>query len=82
MPRASLTHRVMFLVAWMFFLALVPAAASAQTAWTATSPYPSGGKGNSCVVASGYVYCVGGTVDNKTWYAPISSLGLVGIPVL
>jgi hypothetical protein len=55
------------------------------TSWTPdTNLYPQTIYGQSCVASSGYVYCVGGTYDdsgddvNASYYAPLSSNGVVG----
>lgn len=48
--------------------------------WTATTPYPTGVNGQSCVLASQYIYCVGGQTATNTgtdvYSAPVSSSGI------
>jgi|GEM_PF-1850962 hypothetical protein len=48
--------------------------------WAPTTDYPHFVGGQSCVASSGYIYCVGGhlneTVSDLTYYAPISSNGV------
>lgn len=44
--------------------------------WNATIPYPGSYPPSSCVIASGYIYCVGGN-GNSTFFAPISE-GAIG----
>ena len=55
------------------------------TSWTLDSnPYPQSIYGQSCVASSRYVYCVGGTYDDKgddvnaSYYASVTSNGVVG----
>ncbi len=55
------------------------------TSWTIDSiPYSQTIYGQSCVANTGFVYCVGGTYDdagddvNASYYAPLSSNGVVG----
>jgi len=55
------------------------------TGWAPESyPYPQPIFGQSCVTYSGFVYCVGGTYDDggddlaTSYYAPLSSTGIVG----
>ncbi len=55
------------------------------TGWTlGLNLYPQNIGGQSCVASSGYVYCIGGTYDNASddvnasYYAPLSSNGVVG----
>jgi len=43
-------------------------------AWTQTTSYPVDVSSQSCVVNSGYVYCIGGS--NAVYYAPLSSSGV------
>ena len=49
------------------------------------NPYPTNSYGQSCVTASGSIYCIGGydtqqdETDNSTYYAPILGLGMLGI---
>ena len=50
------------------------------TGWSGTQPYPTPIGGESCVVYSSYVYCVGGTTDgtsltNAVHFAHLSSSG-------
>lgn len=55
--------------------------------WTATTAFPIPVDSQSCVAATGYVFCVGGnnetdgtnadsTASNAVWYAPLSSSGI------
>lgn len=50
--------------------------------WTQTTSYPMSLVGQSCVLSSGYIYCVGGqennqnTYTNAVYYAPVSSSGI------
>jgi hypothetical protein len=57
-----------------------PLSASGVGAWTATTTYPTEIFENSCVVDSGYVYCVGGLTNsaiiNTVYFAPISASGV------
>ena len=55
------------------------------TSWTLDSnPYPQSIYGQSCVASSSYIYCVGGTYDDKgddvnaSYYASVTSDGVVG----
>ncbi|MBI3859225.1 MAG: hypothetical protein HY296_03150 [Thaumarchaeota archaeon] len=53
---------------------------SGVSSWTTTTSYPSTVSGQSCVISSGYIYCVGGyngkNYTNSVYYAPISSSGV------
>jgi hypothetical protein len=55
------------------------------TGWTAgTNPYPKAINGQACAAYQGYVYCVGGAYDvpgddvASSYYAPLSSSGVIG----
>ena len=55
------------------------------TSWTPNSnPYPQYVDGQSCVVSSGYVYCVGGSYNSEgddiasSYFAPLSPTGILG----
>ena len=57
----------------------VPVRAQTLSTWTSTTSYPTGVAFQSCVVNSGYVYCVGdynGSFTNAVYYAPLSSSGV------
>ena len=50
-------------------------------AWTATTPYPTQLSGQSCVIVSGSIYCVGGqgtqgAYSKSVYFAPVSSSGV------
>ena len=64
-----------------------PASNGGLGKWTGTSPYPVTTDSQSCVAASGQVYCVGGqnetsgssssqTDSNSVWYASLSPSGI------
>jgi len=50
--------------------------------WAATTNYPTGIEGQSCVTSSGFVYCIGGfphngsPVTNATYFSTLSSTGV------
>jgi len=49
--------------------------------WMATTPYPTQLSGQSCVIASSFIYCVGGqgnqgAYSNSVYFAPVSSSGI------
>jgi len=60
-----------------------PASASVSS-WSSTTAYPVGIEGQSCVLSSGFVYCVGGgtwsggsfIVTDSVYYASLSSTGV------
>jgi hypothetical protein len=63
----------------------ISSSANNITGWTPDpSLYPQTIYAQACVASSGYVYCVGGTYDdagddvNSSYYAPLSSNGVVG----
>jgi hypothetical protein len=46
----------------------------ADPSWIAASPYPAGSfNAGSCLASDGAIYCVGGTNDDRVWYAPLDS---------
>jgi hypothetical protein len=53
-----------------------------QGSWTQTTSYPLDSIGMSCVIYSGYIYCIGGSdpiADTQTsavWFASVSSSGI------
>jgi hypothetical protein len=61
-----------------------PLTANGVGQWTLTTPYPVASVGPSCVIAAGYIYCVGGetaggqspTFTNFVYFARISSGGI------
>jgi len=61
-----------------------PLTADGVGTWTPTATYPVASVGPSCVIASGYIYCVGGetgggqspTFTNFVYFAQISSAGI------
>jgi hypothetical protein len=44
--------------------------------WTPTTSYPTNIASQSCVVSSGYVYCIGGGSTSAVYYASVSPLGV------
>ena len=57
-----------------------PVSSSGVGAWSSTTNYPLGVTAESCAVAGGYIYCVGGEIGsgytNNVYYAPVSSSGV------
>ncbi len=57
-----------------------PLSPSGVGAWTDTSESSVSAVGESCATYSGYMYCVGGTIQLQSpgysWYAPLSSSGV------
>ena len=61
-----------------------PLTADGVGAWTVTTTYPVSSVGQACVIATEYIYCVGGetgggqspTFTDMVYYAPISSGGI------
>ncbi|MGD0638848.1 MAG: hypothetical protein ABSA72_12495, partial [Nitrososphaerales archaeon] len=59
-----------------------PVSSSGVGAWSSTTSYPTRVNEGSCAISAGYIYCVGGDVDNAgdytnaTYYAPVSSSGV------
>jgi hypothetical protein len=59
-----------------------PIAQSGIGVWTATTSYPTGIMDPSCVISSGYIYCVGGdagctcATTSAVYYATVSSSGV------
>jgi hypothetical protein len=56
-----------------------PISSSGVGTWTQTTSYPVSLADLSCVISSGYIYCVGGyngSYTNAVYYAPISSSGV------
>ena len=58
-----------------------PLSSSGVGAWTATTSYPKIIEYQSCVVNSGFIYCIGGdsfgnALNNAVYFAPLSSSGV------
>ena len=74
-----------FLVAGILLGSSVPRASADPSSlpWAPTTNYPIAVSGQSCVVSSGYVYCIGGLIPsmnsnttNAVYYAPLSASGV------
>ena len=94
MSKSTHTVTLSVLTAFLFGLVFLPLALPVQAqsigAWNATTSYPvptttpaTGITGNSCAIAGGYMYCVGGALypptpapTDSTYYAPVSSSGI------
>ena len=82
-PRGQGILIVSVVITLVLFLSLAGAAnAESVGPWSATTSYPTTDSLQSCVVFSGYIYCVGGDTGsvytNEVYYAPLSSSGGVG----
>jgi hypothetical protein len=62
-------------IAYVNAVYYAPLSSAGVGAWSQTTSYPLSTNSQSCVVDSGYVYCIGGG-SSAVYYAPLSSAGV------